>query len=711
MKHYQKILAGFVLAALVVVVNVGLYSAHLFESTQLELSKTLYKPREISDEIVIVGINNKTLSEPEEGGLGWISQWPRSYLSSSIENLEAAGAKVIMLDMVISSEQRGISADELYLNLLENGEKPLEFIESVATYLQSPHPGDLEFSEWLSQYDNLYLAKSTIGEAQLENNQIVYEAEHGPISIINDNTQTGYTHVLNADLDSKLDLINALPPVLNVNGSDEEHITLKLLRDFLNLQGSGHYTDQNETYQMTSDIEIPIEEGTMLINFAKEPYDWPVVSFVDVFYNQFPSSMVEGKIVLIGPYSNQLQDHFSTPLSEIDVPMQGIEIHANAIQTILDQEFLEYQDFGPFLALIGGIALLSVFSFLYLPVWAGLVVLLAQMALFPFYAQWRFEKGVIINLIWPVATMLSAYLLVLAYRNVTEFREKRKLKNAFSHYVSPELVKQIADSGDDLVLGGERRVMTTLFLDLENFTTLSESMEPHAVVKIINTYFDAFAKEIMAHGGTVDKFEGDAIMALFGAPIKSEDHALKACQTAMAIRSRIGQLNQETGQTLNVRIGIATGDCIVGNMGSEARFDYTAMGDTVNTASRLEGGNKFYGTRILVNAATMEGSHEKIFFRRIDRVRLKGKVEAIDIYEVMGAVEAVSEEGKLLVNEWHSALEYYRNQDWDGMEAKLRNILKKMPTDGPALAYLKRLESLRQNPPQGWDGTWTFSSK
>jgi len=272
-------------------------------------------------------------------------------------------------------------------------------------------------------------------------------------------------------------------------------------------------------------------------------------------------------------------------------------------------------------------------------------------------------------------------------------------------------VKEITENPDMLKLGGEKRILTVMFLDLENFTTLSESLPPEKVVEIINTYFDALTTVIMDHGGTVDKFEGDAIMALYGAPVNVEDHALRACKSALALRAKIEEINQKTGQKLNLRIGIATGEAIVGNMGSKTRFDYTAMGDTVNTASRLEGGNKFYGTRILVNAEAFGASQSVLAMRRIDRVRLKGKENPLDIYEVMGMAAELNDEGKLLINEWHQALEYYRNQQWDEVEKRMNAFLLKAPGDGPTQAYLARIKLLRQNPPEGWDAVWKFDSK
>jgi adenylate cyclase len=688
-KKISKILAGLILSFCITIFALLFFQSSLFELTNLKLTHSLYHDREVTDEIVIIAIDNKSLAPTAQGGLDQLGNWPYDYYAQALSNVNHEDPEVVMLDMVFSEETSFLPLETIS-EIAKNNLSSDEFFISIIEHLASPSPSDTSLVNVMSEINNLFLAKWTSGEPILENEIFVFPSSSGPAQIFAAESETAYININTSDNRT----IYTIPELLSVHGEVEKHMDIQIAERFLGQE----ITD------------IPTQNGFSLINYAQKSNSYPMYSFVDVYNGTFEANTFKNKIVLMGVTGTLHQDFFFTPIDS-ETPMAGVEVHANSIQTLLDQEFLKYQDTVPFVTQVSLIVLISVFAFLYLPIWGGLLLLIAEIAAFPFYAQMRFDNGVIINLIWPVFAMVASYLLAMAYRNFTEFHEKRKLRNAFAHYVSPELVNQITASGDDLELGGERRVMTTLFLDIENFTGLSEKLEPHEVVKAINIYFDAFAKEIMAHGGTVDKFEGDAIMALFGAPLKTEDHALKACQTAMAIRSRIAGLNEETGHDLNVRVGIATGECIVGNMGSEDRFDYTAMGDTVNTASRLEGGNKFYGTRTLVNAGTMEGAQEHLFFRRIDRVKLKGKDVAIDIYEVMGANEAVSEEGKLFVNEWHSALEYYRNQDWDGVEEKIRKLLEKMPNDGPALSYLERIEKLRNNPPEEWDGTWTFTSK
>ena len=685
-------MAGLIVATVVTLLSVGLSASAFLDNIQLKLSHSLYGEREVAEQIVIVAIDDQSMLTGSLGGLGELGEWPRSYYANVIEAIEAGSPASVMLDVHFPDHADGISSEQIYETSVAYPSVNA-FVGEILNYASVPHPEDAAMAETLAAYDNIYLVKSYAGEVELVENVFQYEASIEQYTLFTENAHDGWGNIIDAEASANLSAIYKIPVAFSKDGVVEEHIDVQLA----------------ETY-LGTEIEIPVEEGQMLINYAKPAYGYPMFSFVDVLNGSVDASEFENKIVLIGATAAILQDTWITPIDESTL-MPGVEIHANAIQTILDEAYLKNQTAGALLMLLAVMVTVSVMAFLYLPMWAGGAVLVAQLLAFPFYAQWRFGQGVILELIWPVFALVTAYLAVLAYRNVTEFAEKRKLKTAFGHYVSPELVEQISANPDMLKLGGERRVMTTLFLDIENFTTLSESLEPQAVVSIINTYFDALAGVIMAHGGTVDKFEGDAIMALFGAPVPSEDHGLQACKAAIALRQKMQELNEQTGSGLNIRIGIATGESIVGNMGSQQRFDYTAMGDTVNTASRLEGGNKFYGTRILVNPGTCKAAQDHIVFRRVDRVRLKGKEEAIDIYEVMGMKEGLSEGGAVVLNEWHQALEYYRNQQWDEVEQRLQALAEKMPGDGPIQTYLKRVAQLKLQPREGWDGTWTFDQK
>jgi adenylate cyclase len=702
-KKIKKLIAGALIALGLIALSFGLESTSLLDRSEKKLSNYLYSGRDISDDIVIVAIDGISISP--ETGLGAFSGWSREYIALAIENISEHSAS-LFVDLILTTGMSAFNISDLATAIVENDNYE-DLLLALSEFLVEHHPHDLAVAEALNE--DVFLLKTSATTPELIDNLYHIESEVNSLDLYTEHAGEVYADGIG---DGNEQATYGAPIGFVMNGAFEEILGLKMARDYLypDQETSGQFSDDNSLYYFDEERTIPVEDGQILINYAGEPYSFPMVSFVDVYYGNVDPSVFEGKIVMLGVTASILQDLHFTPIDET-VEMPGVEIQANVIQTVLDGAFLEYQSTTSFLMVLGVIALLSSLAFLYLPIWAGAVILVCEVAAYPFYAQWSFNSGVIPKLIWPVFTMIMAYLAALAYRNVTEFREKRKIKAAFGHYVSKDLVEQISQNPDAVKLGGERRIMTTLFLDIENFTSLSEQLDPSAVVSIINQYFDALTEVIMAHGGTVDKFEGDAIMALFGAPLTCDDHGLKACQTALALRKRMMEMNQSTGQNLNIRIGIATGESIVGNMGSQERFDYTAMGDTVNTASRLEGGNKFYGTRILVNPGAFEAAQAHLIFRRVDRVRLKGKDEAIDVYEIMGHKEGTTPEGEAVLNEWHQALEYYRNQQWDEAEARIRKVLAALPEDGPSKTYLKRIEILRLNTPQAWDGTWRFDQK
>jgi len=659
----KKIIVGTVIILGVLAITFALHAGDVLKNQNSGLSNLLYKERETS-EIVVIAIDDATIAPTQNGGLDSMANWSRNYYAKVLNQIEKGNPNSVFFDIFFSSARDS---------------------------------GDAVFANELNKYDNDYLIKMPAGEKYLENDAFIYESEYTPLKIFSEATTLGfYNEVSNLEESTNLRTIYALPAYVGVeNGQIEEHIDLKIAREKL---------------ATTEPFDIPLENGQMLINYAKEAYNWPTYSFVDVYNGEIDSSVFENKIVLIGATATILQDWYYTPI-DTNARTPGLEIHANAIQTILDGKFLEYQSAVGFLVTTGIMLLVAVLAFLYLPIIAGAIVLIIEIALFPFYAQFSFNRGIIPDLLWPVFAVFIAYLTVMAYRNFTEFSEKRKIKNAFAHYVSPELVEQITLDPGVVALGGDKRNISVLFLDIENFTGISENLKPQEVVTLINFYFDALSKLIMAHGGTVDKFEGDAIMAIFGAPVPSVDHAQKICETALSIREKMAELNQKSGYNLNLRIGLATGDAVVGNMGSTDRFDYTAMGDTVNTASRLEGANKFYDTKILVTEGTKLGANAKFFFRKVDTVCLKGKGNAMAIHELMGLNENASPDGKALVTDFETALTSYQKGDFTGAEAHLNGILSRLPQDGPSKTLLARIANFKTTPPKDWDGVWRFSEK
>jgi adenylate cyclase len=320
--------------------------------------------------------------------------------------------------------------------------------------------------------------------------------------------------------------------------------------------------------------------------------------------------------------------------------------------------------------------------------------------------------------VWPVIGCTLPLSALYASRVVSHYlsvrREKRFIRQAFSTYVSPELVSQLIRERKSLHLGGEETEITAFFSDIQGFTTISEKLSPRELVALLNDYLTEMTDILLKYGGTVDKFEGDAIVAFFGAPTQLPTHADVACQCAMAMQDRLGQLKEawavQERPELHTRIGLCTGLAVVGNMGSKNRLDYTMMGDTPNTASRLEGANKVYGTRILVCDSTAKAS-PSIQFREVDSVRLKGKKNAVSLYEPIATADKMNPQDDQRLKAYQKALRAYRHGEWQTAVDGFSRCLVLDPQDGPSRVMKARCELFSRNPPLSWEGVFSLTDK
>ncbi|MBP9561425.1 MAG: adenylate/guanylate cyclase domain-containing protein [Syntrophorhabdaceae bacterium] len=320
------------------------------------------------------------------------------------------------------------------------------------------------------------------------------------------------------------------------------------------------------------------------------------------------------------------------------------------------------------------------------------------------------------TVIYPILSISITYLCSEAYKNLIEERHSRFLKKAFSSYVSPALVGQIIKNPDMLKLGGEKRKISVLFSDIRSFTTISERLSPEELVLLLNKYMGPMTDILLAKKGTLDKYIGDAIMAIYNAPINVEDHSIMACETALDMLDKLKEINEGFKKRglieLDIGIGINTGDAIVGNMGSDVRFDYTAIGDTVNLASRLEGLNKVYRTHIIVSEFTREHvmelmgkENKRFYFRELDLIRVKGKEKPVKIYELL------KEADQNLLDEFTAALNLYRKCEFEKAKEIFRWVYEQH-RDPTSTVFMERCDEFIENPHPGeWDGVYVAKSK
>jgi adenylate cyclase len=304
---------------------------------------------------------------------------------------------------------------------------------------------------------------------------------------------------------------------------------------------------------------------------------------------------------------------------------------------------------------------------------------------------------------------------------VVGLREKERIRETFGQYVDPRIVKNLLENRI-AADRGEREVMTVFFSDLEGFTRMCEGLTPDAAVRFLNRYFAMMAEVIRGRQGIVDKYIGDSVMAFWGPPFTDPaDHARLGCLAALeqmrqmdAFRAALPELfGMKHGlPEVNVRMGIASGEITVGNIGSETSRGYTVIGDTVNLASRLEQANKFYGTRILVSEGTRTLAGASLAFREIDSLRVAGKLEPVKVYELVGLADELDDTSRQAVQAYEAGLAHYRVQEWDAAEAAFRDCLASAPGDKPSQVMLERIAAFRQVPPEtGWDGVWVAGSK
>jgi len=307
-------------------------------------------------------------------------------------------------------------------------------------------------------------------------------------------------------------------------------------------------------------------------------------------------------------------------------------------------------------------------------------------------------------------------------RMVEQLRHKERIRETFGRYIDPRVVEGLLNQPKLAAAEGQRRVMTVMFCDMKGFTALSEGMTPQGLVKVMNRYLSTMSEPIRRHGGVIDKYIGDAIMAYWGPPfIEEPDESQFACLAAIEMIKRIAPLRKEVTELLgvrviptecDVRIGLATGEALIGSIGSDVMMNYTVMGDTVNLAARLEAANKLYGSRSLIAEATVAKTDETIQFREIDRLMVAGQTQPQAVFELLGRKDELTPKQDLLRTRYADALAAYRAQRWDQARAAFHAVLEAVPTDGPSQALLSRIDHLQEHPPGAdWDGSWRLENK
>src|ERR1700691_4397569 len=456
------------------------------------------------------------------------------------------------------------------------------------------------------------------------------------------------------------------------------------------------------------------EISRLLVNYHGPARTYPYVSFANAALKKFPAGTFKDKIVLVGASATGIGDLRATPFGGLDFP--GTEIHANVIDNILNQQFIVHRGLQA-LTDVGFILLFGIPLGIWLAVVQPRWMILGLAVGFPFIGivYWAFLHGWWLNFIVSGGFVLIPNVsLVALYRVLIEEQEKRKVRGAFQQYVSPEVIRRVLS--DPGLVTPRKTEITVLFSDVRGFTTISESLDAQDLARLLNGYLTEMTRIIFKHQGTLDKYIGDAVMAIWGAPFTEPKHGERCCEAALSMLSRLSELQQgwlsEGLPAMEIGIGINTGIASVGNMGSSLRYGYTAMGDAVNLASRLEGLNKEYGTSILISESTRaDVTNDQIIIREIDVIRVKGKNQPVTIFEILSR-QAAANDGKALVEIFGQGREAYKTRNWRAAKAAFEEVLRRWPDDGPSRVFRGRCdEYLAEEPDTDWDGVHVMKYK
>jgi adenylate cyclase len=629
------------------------------ENELLDLRFRLRPPHSPDAPIVIVEIDDASIAE--------IGRWPwsRQVLARLLDHIIVAGPKVICLDLLFTEPQPSPLAGQM--GAIEGAMAPL---------LQTLDPAEKHrFAEILSALARTGDPDMRLGEAIREDGPVIVPfaldlrsdatTKAAPAPLPPALARAAYNRVRGAGPDYLPDAVGVrLPveplsadgllahvttvpdstgtyrydyPVLRYGDAYLPSLSLEAARVFLGIPKTEVVVDFGQGIDLGS-LHVPTDRGMrLLVNYYRSGA-FERVSFADALSGRVAPQKFSGKIVLVGASAAGLGDVIATPY---DPSLPGVERHATLIANMLARNFLQRDDravaIDALLLLLGGLSIGLMARWGTTAAVLGAVLLIAVLTIFDYLAFVRF--GWWLNFLFPAATIVLVCASIVGCKYAIEWRRQRFIRDAFSRYLHADLVNELCRAQTPLHLGGEERELTVLFADVSDFTTVAERMPAPELTALMNEFFTAMTDPVLAHRGMLDKYIGDSLMAVFGAPLPDAQHALNACRTALAMRSALALLHEHwraVGRPcLEMRIGINTGRMVIGNMGTEQRFDYTVMGDEVNVAARLEGANKMLGTDILVSAATSESAGASAVFRACGIVEVKGRQEPVEAYELL----------------------------------------------------------------------------
>ncbi|NBO37264.1 adenylate/guanylate cyclase domain-containing protein [bacterium] len=720
--------------------------------------------RPMSGKVGILAIDEKSIAK--------FGRWPfpRNSYSDAFKNLKNAGVQWLGFDVLFSEPESLLLNDALEplegilkASLSPSGVlDPRRFAQGVERLLQMS-PGDASLGQAIREFGNVVQAIALLPSEEGQSLERPWEKaredlKHSLVPLLghqNEGTSEGEEIVFPLMNTPVIAGEKPLGGFIN-NASDFDGITRKALLieevsfptktsgrlekqylPSLSLQLAAGYLGRKIKVDSYGDhlavslvspdgsvLQIPTTSNgnDMLINHYgfntnKLNVTTPIqISLADAAENKLPKDIPD--ILLLGTTTLGIDDKRPSPLNSI---ANGVEHHLALIENIIRNDFLirnfKFQVTELLLMLLTGIMICVLLS--HTSALNSLLVLFATHAILLIVDQKiLFGRNHLYNLALVHLQNFAIFMTMTLFKYFIEEKEKRKVKGAFQHYLNPAVINQLLESPQGLKLGGEKRVLTVFFSDVRGFTTISERLSPEALASLLNEYFTPMTNIVLESGGLLDKYIGDALMAVWGAPLSMQDHADKALESALKMLNALDHLREGWKQknlpAIDIGCGINTGPMVVGNMGSNQRFDYTVLGDSVNLGSRLEGITKEYGVRIICSDMTRAQLQRPNAFllRELDWIKVKGKNEHVTIFEVMRFTSETHELALKIKTLFEDGLACYRASDFTNAQMKMVQILQIAPQDGPAGVFAERCEYFLQNaPPMNWDGIWVMKSK
>ncbi len=751
------LLVGIIVAAIIIIVTTpGFIFSRVFGFFQILENKT-YDFRYWSkvggvgeqdiDQVVIVAIDDESLEK-----LGRFQNWPRLYHAKVADYVAAGGAAAVAFD-IFFSETDSLMPDVIQLFEDTKAEEVREQLRLARVPIRPDQVTptidavlytwgyDLDFARAARHHGNVYFpfffttgAVQDSSDLAIRDRAFRFDPEvtdkYAYLSAMGDLYRVGQmtlpvpvllaaargTGYYNVESDED-GVIRRIPLFLALADRGYPSMDLQIVMDRLGVKPEEVSVALGRHIQLGDRLKIPLDgDGRMLITYFGNFKKFRYISYADVLMELVPAEYFQDKIVIVGATAAGLMDLRVVPFSNT---FPGPEIHANIIHTLLTGKFVQVVPWWISLAVLVGFGLLTVMvSLRFKPLVSGLILLgivaaylAAAIVLFDQWLLWM-------EMVRPLSVLIFTNMAILGYRFLTEEKQKVWIKNMFQGYMSKDLVDKIIANPELLQMGGEKKEITVFFSDIKGFSSFSEKLgTPERLIALINEYLGAMSDVVLEHGGYISKYEGDAIMAFWGAPTEDPNHAESCIRCVWAMKKRLEVLNADLARRqmpdLFTRFGINTGLVTVGNVGSERKKSYTAMGDSVNLGSRLEGANKEYGTAIMISEFTNEKVQGKFPVRELDLLRVVGKEQPVRVYELLGLSPAdMPDVKKKCIEVFLKGLALYREKRWDEAIAVFQQALEIDPTDGPSQTYIGRCEDFKVlPPPENWDGVFVMKTK